>query len=167
MATRPAQSSPQELHLRSVGVRDRPRGQLATVARRSDAVQRPAVEERPRGVALRKERLQGLADDVPAVALTLLALQLPLPHRSRDLAREPTRQSPLYAGYVVSFVTVAIVWINDHALMERISKIDRSVLEFNLLVLLSVAMIPWPTGLLALHLRNRGQSAGAAVVYGT
>lgn len=115
---------------------------------------------------MRTERLQSLADNVFAVALTLLVLQLPLPHGSHHLAHDLARQWPSYAAYVVSFVTVAIVWINHHALMERIRKIDRSVLEFNLLLLLFVAVIPWPTGLLALYLRNRGQSAVAAVVYG-
>lgn len=91
---------------------------------------------------MRTERLQGLADNVFAVALTLLALQLPLPRGSRHLTHELTRQWPFYAAYVVSFVTVAIVWINHHALMDRVRQIDRSVLEFNLLLLLFVAVIP-------------------------
>jgi TMEM175 potassium channel family protein len=69
-------------------------------------------------------------------------------------------------AYVVSFVTVAIVWVNHHALMDGVARADRTLLELNLLLLLFVALVPWPTGLLAEYLREGEQSAPAAVTYG-
>lgn len=73
---------------------------------------------------------------------------------------------PSYAAYAVSFVTVAIVWVNYHRLMGGDAVADRTLLELNLLLLLFVSLAPWPTGLLAEHLRTRDQASAAAVTYG-
>jgi len=115
---------------------------------------------------MKTERLQALADGVFAIALTLLVLALPVPRGSRDLAHDLLRQWPFYAAYTVSFVTVAIVWLNHHALMDLLARADRTLVELNLLLLLFVALVPWPTRLLAEYLRNSDQSSAAAVTYG-
>lgn len=115
---------------------------------------------------MRTERLQTLADGIFAIALTLLVLSLPVPKGSHHLTGDLVRQWPFYAAYIVSFVTVAIVWINHHALMDGVARADRTLMELNLLLLLFVALVPWPTGLLAEYLRDGGQSAAAAVTYG-
>lgn len=112
------------------------------------------------------ERLQTLADGVFAIALTLLVLSLPVPKASNDLAHALLAQWPFYAAYVVSFVTVAIVWINHHALMDGVARTDRTLMELTLLLLMFVAVVPWPTGLIAEYLRDGGQSSAAAVTYG-
>jgi TMEM175 potassium channel family protein len=115
---------------------------------------------------MRTERLQTLADGIFAIALTLLVLSLPVPKGSRRLAHDLLAQWPFYAAYVVSFVTVAIVWINHHALMDGVVRADRTLMELNLLLMLFVALVPWPTGLLAEYLRDGGSSGAAAVTYG-
>ncbi len=115
---------------------------------------------------MRTERIQALADGIFAIALTLLVLELPVPEESEDLAHDLVHQWPFYAAYVVSFVTVAIVWINHHALLDGVLRVDRTLLELNLLLLLFVALVPWPTGLLAEYLRDSHQSSAAAVTYG-
>jgi uncharacterized membrane protein len=69
---------------------------------------------------VRTERLQNLADGVFAVALTLLVLNLPFPKGSGHLGHELVRAWPYYAAYVVSFVTVGIVWINHHVMMDAV-----------------------------------------------
>lgn len=112
------------------------------------------------------ERLQTLADGIFAIALTLLVLSLPVPKGSRHLAHDLIRQWPFYAAYVVSFITVAIVWINHHSLMDGIARVDRTLMELQLLLMLFVALVPWPTGLLAEYLRDPRQSTAAAVTYG-
>lgn len=61
---------------------------------------------------MRTERLQTLADGIFAIALTLLVLELPVPKQSERLAHDLLQQWPFYAAHVVSFVTIAIVWIN-------------------------------------------------------
>lgn len=115
---------------------------------------------------MRIERLQALADGVFAIALTLLVLELPTPEHSDRLGHDLVRQWPFYAAYVVTFVTVAIVWVNHHAVLDGVRVADRALLELNLLLLLFVAVVPWPTGLLAEYLREPDQSSAAAVTYG-
>jgi uncharacterized membrane protein len=115
---------------------------------------------------LKAERLQTLADGIFAIALTLLVLSIPLPRDATDLTHALLEQWPYYAAYVISFVTIAIVWINHHALMEGIVRVDRALMELTLLLLLFVALVPWPTGLIAEYLRNGRQSSAAAVTYG-
>jgi uncharacterized membrane protein len=112
------------------------------------------------------DRLQALADGVFAIAMTLLVLELPLPEHSEDLAQDLIEQWPFYAAYVVSFATLAIIWINHHALLDRVARADRTLVELNLLLLLFVALVPWPTGLIATYLRDGGQGAAAGVTYG-
>jgi uncharacterized membrane protein len=115
---------------------------------------------------VRTERLQALADGVFAIALTLLVLELPSPSGSTDLAHDLLAQWPFYAAYAVSFATVGIVWVNHHTLLDRMARGDRAFLELNLLLLALVAVVPWPTGLLAEYVREADGSAAAAVTYG-
>lgn len=115
---------------------------------------------------MKTERLQTLADGIFAIALTLLVLSLPIPKGSRDLAHDLLKQWPFYAAYFISFLTISIVWINHHALMDGVVKTDRTLMELTLLLLLFVALVPWPTGLIAEYLRNADQSSAAAVTYG-
>lgn len=115
---------------------------------------------------MRTERLQALADGVFAIAITLLVLELPHPEGSDDLAADLLDAWPSYAAYVVSFVTIGIVWINHHALLDRVAAADRTLLELNLVLLLFVGLVPWPTGLVATYLRNPDQAGAAATVYG-
>ena len=111
-------------------------------------------------------RIQALADGIFAIAATLLVLELPIPRGSSDLAGDLLHDWPAYAAYVVSFVTIAIVWINHHAQMNGVKEADRGLLELILLTLLLVAAVPWPTGLMAEYMREGEQGTVAAVVYG-
>lgn len=111
-------------------------------------------------------RIQALADGIFAIAATLLVLELPIPSESADLLSDLAHDWPSYAAYVVSFLTIAIVWINHHAQMDFVAKSDRGLLELVLLLLLFVAAVPWPTALLADYLRDSEQGTVAAVIYG-
>jgi uncharacterized membrane protein len=115
---------------------------------------------------VRTERLQALADGIFAIALTLLVLELPVPEQSHRLGHDLLRQWPSYAAYAVSFVTVGIVWMNHHTLLDGVARADRTLLELNLVLLAFVALVPWPTGLLAQYLRAGDQASAAAVTYG-
>lgn len=114
----------------------------------------------------RTGRLEALSDGIFAIAMTLLVLELPVPRGSRHLAEDLLHHWPSYAAYVVSFVTVAIVWINHHRQMDGVAIADRTLLELNLLLLLFVALVPWPTGLVSEYLREGDQGSTAAVAYG-
>jgi uncharacterized membrane protein len=112
---------------------------------------------------VRTDRLEAFSDGVFAIAITLLALELPRP-TGPDLWHELGAAWESYAAYFVSFLTIGIIWVNHHALVDRIARADRTLLFLNLALLMWVSIIPWPTGLVADRLGEDGASA-AAVVY--
>jgi uncharacterized membrane protein len=109
-------------------------------------------------------RLEAFSDGVFAVAATLLVLTLHV-GTGGGLAYELARQWPHYATYVVSFLTIGIIWMNHHAQFERIDHPDRTLMVLNLILLMFVTLIPFPTGLLADHLRSGSDEHVAAAVY--
>jgi len=108
-------------------------------------------------------RLEAFSDGVFAVAITLLVLDLKDP--GTPLAHGLGRMWPHYATYVVSFLTIGIIWMNHHLQYERIVRPDRTLMVLNLLLLMSVTVIPFPTGLLARHLQLRSDEHVAAALY--
>ena len=88
-----------------------------------------------------KARAETFSDGVIAVAITLLALNIrvPLPRAHGSLAHELARQWPQYAAYVVSFLTIGIIWINHHAMLRRLASVDHAILALNLVLLMSTA----------------------------
>ena len=112
-------------------------------------------------------RLETFADGVFAIAATLLILNVDtrVGEHEVDLGRKLLEIWPSYVGYVVSFVTIGIIWINHHTFMAQIGKVDRLFLLLNVGLLLCVAFIPFPTRLVTEQFRSEGARA-AALVYG-
>jgi uncharacterized membrane protein len=113
-----------------------------------------------------KTRVEAFSDGVIAVAITLLALDLrvPDPAGPGSLAHNLGRQWPNYAAYVVSFLTIGIIWINHHAMLRRIVSVDHTVLLLNLLLLLTIGVLPFSTALMAQYLRAaHGENLAAAI----
>ncbi len=111
-------------------------------------------------------RAEAFSDGVFAVAITvlvfnLLAITLGEKHPYRDLAHA----WPQYFAYVVSFLTIGIMWMNHHTIVGHISRVDRPLLVLNLLLLMGVVAIPFPTALIAENL-HKPAGAAAAVSYG-
>ena len=81
-----------------------------------------------------KARLEAFSDGVIAIAITLLVLELdvPKPESPGTLAHKLAEQWPSYAAYVVSFVTIGVIWINHHAMLRRVQTVDHWVLVHNL-----------------------------------
>jgi uncharacterized membrane protein len=112
-------------------------------------------------------RLEAFSDGVIAVAITLLVLNIHVPEVSHGLGHALLRQWPSYAAYVTSFATIGIVWINHHAMVSRLRQADHAILGLNLLLLMSVAVLPFATELMALYLkRSEGQHLAAAIYSG-
>lgn len=112
-------------------------------------------------------RTETFSDGVFAIAATLLVLELKVPHvGTGGLAGELLDRWPSYATYVVSFMTIGIIWVNHHAVLERIRVVNRPFLFLNLVFLMAVAVIPFPTALLADYLREGHDERLAAAVYG-
>jgi uncharacterized membrane protein len=110
-----------------------------------------------------KSRLEAFSDGVFAIAATLLILNVSA--TGSPLGRELGRIWPSYVGYTVSFVTIGIIWVNHHTVMEQIGRVNRLFLMLNVLFLMLIAFIPFPTRLLAENIRSEGAEA-AAVSYG-
>ena len=105
-------------------------------------------------------RLETFADGVFAIAATLLILDV------RSPLGEPFRQAwPSYVAYVVSFVTIGIMWINHDQIIRMIDRTDRRFVLFNLGLLMCIAFVPFPTRLMAEHIRREGAQT-AALAYG-
>jgi uncharacterized membrane protein len=115
-------------------------------------------------------RLESFSDGVIAVAITLLVLDIHVPALSRheSLVHGLLRTWPHYAAYVVSFMTIGIIWINHHAMITRLAQADHSILILNLVLLLSIALLPFATELMADYLRSdRGQNLAAGIYAGS
>ena len=112
-------------------------------------------------------RLEAFSDGVIAVAITLLVLNIDVPHLSpgETLAHGLAQQWPVYAAYVTSFLTIGIIWINHHAMIGRLREADRAILFLNLLLLMSIAVLPFATKLMAAYLRESNGQHLAAVIY--
>jgi uncharacterized membrane protein len=111
-------------------------------------------------------RLETFADGVLAIAATLLILNVDTQVRGGGrLATQLLHIWPSYIAYAVSFLTIGIIWANHHTLMNQIGRVDRTFLVLTVAFLMVVAFIPFPTRLVAEHVRTEGARA-AALVYG-
>jgi uncharacterized membrane protein len=98
-------------------------------------------------------RLEAFSDGVFAVAITLLVLnihgpdKIPLP--DGELFNSLVTQWPTFLAFLTSFFTIGIMWINHHRLFTHIKRVDTKLLVYNLLLLLVIVFIPFPTELVA------------------
>ena len=112
-------------------------------------------------------RLESFSDGVIAVAITLLVLGIAVPPPPQHhLVHVLAGNWPHYAAYVVSFITIGIIWINHHAMISRLREADHSILILNLLLLMSIGILPFATELMATYLRQSSGESVAAVIYG-
>jgi uncharacterized membrane protein len=112
-------------------------------------------------------RLEAFSDGVFAVAITLLVIELAIPEPGHGaLGQQLTSHWPSFAAYVVSFLTIGIIWVNHHALFRNFADVDRTMLFLNLLMLFFVVTIPFATATMAAYLRDGGADASlAAAIY--
>ena len=114
-------------------------------------------------------RCESFSDGVFAVAITILVFNL-LP--IADITHPPLTGGslashwPAYFAYAVSFLTIGIMWLNHHTMLSAVSRVNRTVLVLNLLLLMFVVAIPFPTALIAAHLNDSTAGKVATVTYG-
>jgi uncharacterized membrane protein len=111
-----------------------------------------------------KNRLEAFSDGIFAFAATLLILNLAV-NEGRPLGPELIRIWVSYAAYAISFTTIGIIWMNHHLVMHQIARTDRPFLVLNVLFLMLIAFIPFPTRLLALYI-DTADGRAAALAYG-
>jgi uncharacterized membrane protein len=108
-------------------------------------------------------RLETFSDGIFAIAATLLILDV-RPAGDGSLAQQLLHAWPSYLAYGISFATIGIMWINHHTIFRQIDRVDRTFLAINVLFLMVIAFIPFPTRVLAAHLHRDARTA--ALVYG-
>jgi len=112
-------------------------------------------------------RLETFADGVFAIAATLLILNVDaqVSDDLPDLGAQLAHIWPSYLAYAVSFVTIGIMWVNHHTVMSQVGRVDRRFLIATVGLLLCIAFVPFPTRLVAEHIRAEG-ARDAALAYG-
>ena len=111
-------------------------------------------------------RLETFADGVFAIAITLLVLTIRLPSPDEDLGKALIAQWPEFVAYVVSFLTIGIMWEQHHRLFTLIGRSNSTFAMINVVFLLFVAFVPFPTAVLAQRLGNGVDALGATLLYG-
>jgi uncharacterized membrane protein len=106
-----------------------------------------------------------------AIAITLLIIEIGVPHvvGTDSLFEKLVELWPSYLGYAISFLVIGTVWANHHNRFRLISRSDHILLFLNIVFLMCVAFIPFPTALLADYLSgtNEHRTTAVAVYSGT
>jgi uncharacterized membrane protein len=114
-------------------------------------------------------RLEAFSDGVFAIAITLLALELKVPHfdaggnMTARLISGLDGQWPSYFAFLTSFFTVLIMWVHHHAIFRLVRRADVTLLFANGFLLMLVTVVPFPTAVVAEYLRT--PAAGAACTF--
>ena len=133
----------------------------------------PIVKRSTEGSQNRESsRIESFSDNVFAIALTLLVLAIKVPNISEvnpqaSLLQQLASQWPSYVTYVISFITVLLMWINHHVMFERVQKPDHALMILNGLMLLPVTLVPFPTSLLAVFIQHPEARYAAALFAGS
>src|SRR5215471_17659067 len=109
------------------------------------------------GTGLSTNRLEALSDGVFAVAITLLVLNLQVPQITSVSELVPRLGGlwPKLLSYALSFVLVGIYWVAHHNTFHYIQRSDRTLLWLNLLLLMCIVFLPFPTALLGQYPEER------------
>ncbi len=111
-------------------------------------------------------RIEAFSDGVFAVAITLLVLEIGVPESGfNDLRQGIIDQWPSYLAYVTSFVTIGGIWLAHHGMFRRLQYADDLITRLNLLLLLAVSFLPFPTNLVAEALHKSDSAEETAVIF--
>jgi uncharacterized membrane protein len=114
-------------------------------------------------------RVEAFSDGVFAIAITLLILDVHVPHdlpETTTLGEALLKQWPSYLAFLTSFALIGIMWINHHKLFTLIKRSDHLLLVFNSLLLLGSTVVPFTTSLLAEYIGHSDQRVAAMVYMG-
>jgi uncharacterized membrane protein len=116
-------------------------------------------------------RLEAFSDGVLAIVITLLILEIKVPEPAEargGLGHALVEQWPHYVSFLLSFFVVGVIWLNHHATINLLAGTDHRLQVLNLLLLLPVTVLPWPTDLLATYTKDGTTSDQrlAVLIYG-
>jgi len=90
------------------------------------------------------ERLLAFSDGMFSIIITIMVLELKVPHSAEPAAL--LEQWPIFLAYTLSFLQAGIYWVNHHSLFADVEKVDARVLWLNLLLLFALSFMPFATG---------------------
>ena len=93
---------------------------------------------------MKKGRLEAFSDGVIAILITIMVLELKIPHGTDLESLRPIL--PVFLTYVLSFVYLAIYWNNHHHMLHATDKINGKILWANMHLLFWLSLIPFATG---------------------
>jgi uncharacterized membrane protein len=104
-------------------------------------------------------RLEAFSDGVLAIAITLLVLEIKVPHLAvpgdaREALATLLALGPKFLSYLLSFLFIAVFWVNHHLFFRLIRHVDAGLLWLNIVLLLALSFIPFPTGMIGEYPRN-------------
>jgi len=115
------------------------------------------------------QRLEAFSDGVFAIAITLLILEIKVPTaeqlKNSSLFQYLWQQGPKYATYIFSFITIGIYWANHHYLFKLFTKTDHFFNLLNVLFLMSISFLPFPTGVLGDYIMQEEHRKTAVTFY--
>jgi uncharacterized membrane protein len=121
----------------------------------------------PRRRGFRTGRLEAFSDGVFAIAVTLLILDIGVSGTAgHDLGAAIRGLWPSYLAYVASFSTIGAAWLAHNAITEYLERADAAFVRLNLLLLLVVSFLPFPTRLVAEFIREDKAERVAVTFYG-
>jgi uncharacterized membrane protein len=97
-------------------------------------------------------RVEAFSDGVFAIAITLLILEIRVPHGDHDLWAGLRALWPSYIAFLMSFGVILIMWVNHHELLRMVQGVSYPFLFANGLLLLTVTFVPFPTAVVAQNL---------------
>jgi uncharacterized membrane protein len=102
-----------------------------------------------------------------AIAITLLILEVNVPDRAfGNLWRGIFDQWPSYLAYATSFITIGGIWLAHHGIFRRLQYANKPLMVINLLLLMAVSFLPFPTKLMAEAIHNSDAERAAVIFYG-
>jgi uncharacterized membrane protein len=111
--------------------------------------------------------MEAFSDGVFAIAITLLVLEVGVPDGSEgDLLGAVLDQWPLYLAYLVSFSTIGAVWLEHSVMTDFLERATSALIRLNLLLLLVVSFLPFPTRLLGEYAGADEAARVAVTIYG-
>ncbi|MEI6854071.1 MAG: TMEM175 family protein [Bacteroidota bacterium] len=114
-----------------------------------------------------KSRVETFSDGIFAIIITLLVLEIKVPHISdpdsaKELSASIVALLPKIIGWIISFFTIAVIWVNHHRLFKQYKHLDNGIFWWNAVLLLWTSFIPFPTAVIGDYPGNRG----SVVLYG-
>ena len=112
-------------------------------------------------------RMEAFSDGVFAIAITLLILEISVPESAfEDLWSGIAHEWPSYLAYVTSFLTIGGIWAAHHGIFRRLAYANQRLMLLNLLLLMAVSFLPFPTKLMAEAIHNEDAARTAVIFYG-